>query len=581
VYSSHSAVPEPSTIALLLSVMWFGAALALILNRKTRIAGVALLVAPLMLLPIGIAVWWFKAGEPVPSHAEWRSPPQVSRTEVDSGYVEVDKARDMADSVEPAPSDYDYDTAAEAPNRPNMATTTTHVSFTFLLLALPLLAGVALLTALLSFPKTRGAGVALLVVGAVLAAPLLAFWLFMSIRVESESRMQSAIVASNADHAVRFDTRPRATARVVIPGSHENVSAELVAKGEPERAKAPWVLLYSRMEGRFVDRDAQGNPKPFHYDGNRLKLLGRVSDIHLAKNSPSIALENSVVHFQLPSDVSVPTRAGCHALELRFDEHALKGPFNKGDVWEITVTERGQLVDLRRASATNTAESSKPSEKAAAGVVEATGRALVQAITSDKKSSDTKKADVKKPEAERPSQPAKNAPDWVSAPPQVVGDAYRMAIVVGPWKNRQECDIDLPKELQKALDRYAELCLSEPAGARVALPYSFLRQEIVKDQWEEEIWSDSLNRKMTQLHVLLQFDSKVKDRIVEERQRGIVTSRLWMGAAGLAAVLWLLAVIYGYLRLDLTTGGAYRGRLRFAAALAILGPVAAALLAVA
>ena len=41
------------------------------------------------------------------------------------------------------------------------------------------------------------------------------------------------------------------------------------------------------------------------------------------------------------------------------------------------------------------------------------------------------------------------------------------------------------------------------------------------------------------------------------------------------------AVIYGYLKVDLATGGVYRGRLRFAAALAILGPVAAALLVVA
>ena len=53
-----------------------------------------------------------------------------------------------------------------------------------------------------------------------------------------------------------------------------------------------------------------------------------------------------------------------------------------------------------------------------------------------------------------------------------------------------------------------------------------------------------------------------------------------MAGGGLAAVLWLLAVMYGYLRVDLKTGGAYRGRLRFAAVLAILGPVAAALLVV-
>ena len=83
---------------------------------------------------------------------------------------------------------------------------------------------------------------------------------------------------------------------------------------------------------------------------------------------------------------------------------------------------------------------------------------------------------------------------------------------------------------------------------------------------------------MTRLYVLLQFDRKVKSRIIDECQRSVVAGRLWMAGGGMAAILWLLAVMYGYLRIDLKTGGTYRGRLRFAAALAILGPVAATLL---
>jgi hypothetical protein len=82
---------------------------------------------------------------------------------------------------------------------------------------------------------------------------------------------------------------------------------------------------------------------------------------------------------------------------------------------------------------------------------------------------------------------------------------------------------------------------------------------------------------MTQLHVLLRFDREVKDRILKERERGVVAGRLWIGGSGLAVLLWLLTVSYGYLRTDLATGGTYRGRLQFAAALAILGPVTVAL----
>jgi hypothetical protein len=188
---------------------------------------------------------------------------------------------------------------------------------------------------------------------------------------------------------------------------------------------------------------------------------------------------------------------------------------------------------------------------------------------------------VAEAEARDKAATAKKPPDWVNSPPRVVGDSYQKAIVVGPYPTRQDCDAELPGELQKELNGYIELCVGQPGGTtRVVLPFAFLREEVVKGEWEEAIQSPSVGP-MTQLHVLLQFDHKVKDRILEDRQRGVVAGRLWLGGGGLAGLLWLLAVIYSYLKIDLATGGAYRGRLRFAAALAILGPVAAAIVAVA
>jgi len=219
-------------------------------------------------------------------------------------------------------------------------------------------------------------------------------------------------------------------------------------------------------------------------------------------------------------------------------------------------------------------EPARPAAKPAVGTVEATGRALVKAIARDEKN-----PVAATPAAKPASAPAKKPPAWVGAPPHVLGESYQKTIIVGPYPTRQDCDAELPNELQKELNRYVELCMGQPAGTtRVELPYEFLREEVVRGEWEEETWSTSLDRKMTQLHVLLQFDRKVKDRILEERQRAVVAGRLWMTGGGLAAMLWLLAVMYGYLRIDLATGGAYRGRLRFAAILAILGPVAAAIL---
>ena len=173
--------------------------------------------------------------------------------------------------------------------------------------------------------------------------------------------------------------------------------------------------------------------------------------------------------------------------------------------------------------------------------------------------------------------PAKSPPAWVNAPPRVIGDSYLMSIVVGPWKTRQECNAELPGELQKALDDYVETC--EPAGSRIVLPADYLRKHLVKEQWEEDIQTSV--GPMKQLHVLLQFDREVKNRVLEENHQGIIAGRLWRVGIGLAAAFWLLAVVYGYLRIDLATGGIYRGRLRFAAALAILGPLAAVLAVVA
>jgi hypothetical protein len=226
----------------------------------------------------------------------------------------------------------------------------------------------------------------------------------------------------------------------------------------------------------------------------------------------------------------------------------------------------------------------KPAAKPPAGKVEPTGRAAMKTPTvAEKKPAATKNVAEKKPAAEASAAspaPAKKPPDWVSQPSQMLGDTYQTTIVVGPFTTWQECEDDLPAELQKALNRYVETCLGQPAGAHpVRLPYEFFRDQVVKGKWEE-IGPSSVGP-MARLYVLLQFDRKVKDRILDEYRRNVVVGRLWITGGGLAGVLWLLAVMYGYLRFDLKTGGLYRRRLRFAAVLAILGPVAAALLVVA
>ena len=157
----------------------------------------------------------------------------------------------------------------------------------------------------------------------------------------------------------------------------------------------------------------------------------------------------------------------------------------------------------------------------------------------------------------------------------MVGDAYQMSIASDPYTTRQECDDQLPAALQKAVDRYVDVYLDGQAAGKIRLPVAYLRKHLVKEEWEE-VRHTSVGP-MISLHVLLQFDRKVKDRILEENQRAIIARRLWIAGVWLTAGLTLMAVVYGYLKIDLATSGRHRGSLRLAAATAILGMVAVAM----
>jgi hypothetical protein len=153
--------------------------------------------------------------------------------------------------------------------------------------------------------------------------------------------------------------------------------------------------------------------------------------------------------------------------------------------------------------------------------------------------------------AKKPSAPAAEAentlPGWVGRPPQATGDVYRMSITIGPYTTRAECDARLPEEVQKALNEYVRICLGERMPSGVVLPEAEFRQAIVKDQ-QEEVRRYSVGP-MVNLHVLLEFDRVVKQRILEQLRQAAVGRRIWVVGAGMAALLAVLGVFYGYLKL--------------------------------
>jgi hypothetical protein len=162
-----------------------------------------------------------------------------------------------------------------------------------------------------------------------------------------------------------------------------------------------------------------------------------------------------------------------------------------------------------------------------------------------------KKVEAEAPVAAKPSKPANSRPAWVDATPQLVGDAYQMSITVGPYTSRQECDVKLPEALQEAVDSYVETCLGGQPEERVVLPGASLEQ-LVKEKWEEvrqHTFGPTTQLPMTNLHVLLQFDRKVKEQILEEHKNCVIARRLWTTGIVLAVGLAMLAAVYGFLKM--------------------------------
>jgi hypothetical protein len=141
----------------------------------------------------------------------------------------------------------------------------------------------------------------------------------------------------------------------------------------------------------------------------------------------------------------------------------------------------------------------------------------------------------------------KSPPAWVAAPPHWQEDAYQTAVVVGPYTSRAECDAHLADELQKAVGQFAEMCLGEPISEKNVLPAEELRRLLIRDQWEE-IGQYSVGP-MVQLHVLLQFDRKMKERILELHRRAVIDRRLWVAGIVTIGVLGFLTGLFGFLKI--------------------------------
>ncbi len=157
-------------------------------------------------------------------------------------------------------------------------------------------------------------------------------------------------------------------------------------------------------------------------------------------------------------------------------------------------------------------------------------------------------------------------PDWVEKPPRRVGNSYQMSVTTGPYSTLMECERKIPDLLKSAVDQYLEASGRQWVGL-LRLPPEKLRQ-LIADQWEEtRQYSVGM---MTQIHLLLSFDQKAKELIDDAIVSQLFANRASVAGTGFIGLWLLLAVVWGYLKLDLATKGAHRTRLRVTATLATL-----------
>ena len=201
-------------------------------------------------------------------------------------------------------------------------------------------------------------------------------------------------------------------------------------------------------------------------------------------------------------------------------------------------------------------------------------------------------------ESKKPAAAADDRPKWIGEKPFKDGAVYKVPVTVGPWPTSLESMKLLPAAVDDEIAKYAVSRVGNPLAANVKLPHDYVMKHMIQeDVWEEpvkidsfddvkgmvgiDVWENTPNAadgEWTRLHVLLKFDRDVNQRLDDGWDRVLRIERLeGFGALGAIALI-VLAAVYSYLKIDLKTGGAYRGRLRAGALAAILALIAIVLL---
>jgi len=169
-------------------------------------------------------------------------------------------------------------------------------------------------------------------------------------------------------------------------------------------------------------------------------------------------------------------------------------------------------------------------------------------------------------------------PAWVGVSPALQGGVYAMSLRSGPFVSVPECQRAIDAELVSSVNHYIDLYRGDGASSLVAMPLSYIRKNLLHGEYAEIIDSESVGP-MHQLHARLEFDDRARADIDRLWRNAVVEKRLWYTGGGALLVLALLGTFYGYLKLDMKTGGSHKSHLQLAATLVALIVAAGVLVA--
>jgi hypothetical protein len=171
-----------------------------------------------------------------------------------------------------------------------------------------------------------------------------------------------------------------------------------------------------------------------------------------------------------------------------------------------------------------------------------------------------------------------NRPSWIEAGPQIEGELYKVSVRAGPYRTLRDCQPDLEREIQLAVEDFTRDHLRQP-HAPMLISYTMndlRRRNVLQEQFSEQL-ETSLGL-MNQVHARLVFDNEFRDELDRRWAEIRSKSRLAQTGLGTGIVLLFLGTLFSFLKLDTATKGYYTGRLQFGAAATILALVAASVL---